>query len=273
MFDSHVHYDHESFHNDRNELLEKMHETGLNYCLNAAIGFDTNEKMMGVFEKYPWIYYAIGIHPNTVEINEEKDEQYKEKLLMWAQNEKVKAIGETGLDYFRLEQSGENALLIDIEKRRKRQKKWFRISLEIAEESGLPVVLHVRGDAHKDALQILDACRYDGMRGVIHCFNGSYDVANAYVERGFKIGIGGMITREGMEETREAVRKIPLKEILLETDSPFVRPVGMEGKRNTSESLKVICETVAKIKGVSEKDVEDVTEENAKRMFEISAQE
>ena len=269
MFDSHVHYDHKKFANGRMELLEKMHAQGLEYCLNAAIGFETNEKMIEEVGTYPWIYFAVGIHPNAVEMDSANDIVYKEKLLMWANTEKVKAIGETGLDYFRLEQFTEEDSQGMIEKKKERQKDWFRISLGLAKETGLPVVLHVRGDAHPYALQILDECRYNGMRGVIHCFQGNYHLAKEYIDRGFLVGIGGMITRDGMEELKEAVRQIPLEQILLETDSPFVRPKGMEGQKNTSESLSVICREVAKIKEIAEEEVEKTTRENAKKLFEV----
>lgn len=267
MFDSHVHYDHKRFDNGRDELLQKMHENGLEFCLNAAIGFDSNERMMKLFEKYPWIYFAVGIHPNAVEAGKENDERYSKQLSEWMKMERVKAIGETGLDYYRLEQAAENDATFDLGNGKERQKEWFRKLLSMAKESGLPLILHVRGDVHEEVFHILDECKFEGMRGVIHCFHGSFELANEYLKRGFLIGIGGMITRQGMDEFREAVKKIPLEQILLETDSPFVRPEGMEGKRNTSESLSVIAEEIARIKGEDIVYVKKVIFQNTKKMF------
>ncbi len=267
MFDSHVHYDHKRFDNGRDMLLEKMHAEGLNYCLNAAIGFESNEQMIKLLKKYPWIYFAVGIHPNAIEIDSENDEKYMKKLYEWTQDRQVKAIGETGLDYYRLEQMKASISEAELEKIKKRQKAWFRISLTLAKETGLPLVLHIRGGADKDAMLILDECYFEGMRGVVHCFHGNLEIAKEYLKRGFSFGIGGMITRDGMEGLQEAVKKIPIDKIVLETDSPFVRPMGMEGKRNTSESLGVIANMVVELKGMSAEDVERMTEENAKKLF------
>ena len=267
MFDSHAHYDHKRFDFGREELLEKMHEEGLEYCLNAAIGFESNEKMMKLLGKYPWVFFAVGIHPNAVEEDEENDEIYQEKLNLLTEHKQVRAIGETGLDYYRLEQ------VENIEQMKARQKKWFQISLKLAKEKNLPVVLHIRGDADKDALKILDTYGYEGMQGVVHCFTGGYDLAMEYIKRGFLIGIGGMITRDEMEELREAVKKLPMEKILLETDSPYVRPQGMAGKRNTSESLRVIVKKIAELTSMSESEIEKVTDENSKNMFKVLSDE
>ena len=270
MFDSHVHYDHKRFDRGRDELLQNMHENGLEFCLNAAIGFDSNERMMKLLEKYPWIYFAVGIHPNAVEESAENDDVYTESIYTWTKMERVKAIGETGLDYYRLEQFENQDPTIDLENKKERQKEWFRKSLSIAKDTGLPLVLHVRGEVHREALQILDTYKFEGMRGVVHCFHGDINLANEYIRRGFLIGIGGMVTRPGMEELKEAVKEIPLEKILLETDSPFVRPEGVQGKRNTSESLNVIAEEIARIKGEEDEQIGKRLSENAKIVFGIS---
>lgn len=267
MFDSHVHYDHKRFDCGREELLEQMHENGLEYCLNAAIGFASNESMIKLLGKYAWVFFAVGIHPNAVEISDENDQKYLEQLHKLAELEPVKAIGETGLDYYRFQQIADADLGTTIEELKERQKKWFCLSLELAKAHQLPLVLHVRGDAHQDALEILDKYGYEGMTGVLHCFSEDYDTAKEYLKRGFFLGIGGMITRAEMEGVRETVKNVPLEKLLLETDSPFVRPEGMTGKRNTSESLHIIAEKMGEIKGVSKEKIIDATRENAMRLF------
>ncbi len=262
MYDSHVHYDHKRFDCGRSELLNKMHVEGLEFCINAAIGFETNEVMLRALDRYDWIYYAMGLHPNCIEESDENDEFYEAEIRRLAGHPKVVAIGEAGLDYhsFKPDDDPERVARI-IE----RQKVWFRKLIRISIDMGLPLILHVR-NAYDDGLKILDEFSEE-KRGVIHCFASNTAVAKEYIKRGFLLGIGGKVTHEEEKELRECVRELPLECMLLETDSPYVMPTGGEGKRNTSENLGLIVKELARIKEVSEDEVVSVTEGNAKQIF------
>ena len=261
MYDSHVHYDHKRFDCGRRELLNKMHAEGLSYCINAAIGFETNADMIRALDRYDWIYYAMGLHPNCIEESDENDSFYEAEIRRLAAHPKVVAIGEAGLDYhrFNLEDDPEHVARI-IE----RQKVWFRKLIRISIDMNLLLILHVR-NAYEDGLKILDEFSKE-KGGVIHCFASNTAVAKEYIKRGFLLGIGGKVTHEEEVELRECVRELPLEYMLLETDSPYVMPAGGEGKRNTSENLGLIVKEIARIKGISEEEVVRVTEGNL-RLF------
>lgn len=277
--DSHVHYDHKKFDCGRDDLLRKMHNEGLVACVNPAIGFESNEQMFQRLSAYDWVYFAVGIHPNCVPPDDANDEFYEAGLREFAKRPRVVAVGETGLDYYR---AGMNPQ-IDVGTVIERQKVWFRKSIELAIEFDLPLILHIR-EAYEDALEILDEYASDWensrenapeipsklickKRGVAHCFGGDLELAQEFIKRGFLLGIGGRITYEQEEDLRRCVREVPMEYILLETDAPFVTPIGAAGKRNSSENLHLVANEIAKLKGVSVEDVFRVTKENAEKIF------
>lgn len=182
---------------------------------------------------------------------------------------KIVAVGETGLDFYRLTKNENNELDEISELKLERQYKWFRKQIELSIYKKLPLVLHVR-DAHQEALTVLKEYAEElpnQNAGVIHCFNGDLKFAYQYIDMGFYLGIGGLITDTKNQTLRNVVEKIPLEKIVLETDAPYVTPVGAEEKRNSSLNIPIIAQEIAKMKGVSVEEVENTTTSNAKELF------
>lgn len=250
IFESHAHYDAHQFDEDRDELLSSMQENGVGTIVNVGASWESIEEVGSLAEKYPFIYAALGLHPDEVgDLNEERFTILREKC----KSEKVVAIGEIGLDYYWDNESHEV------------QKEWFIRQLNLAKELGLPVIIHSR-DAAEDTLVIMKE-HAKGLRGVIHCFSYSKELALEYVKMGFHIGVGGVVTFRNGKKLKEVVREVPLERILLETDCPYLAPVPYRGKRNSSLYIPHIVETVAQLKGVAYEDVLAQTEQNAKDLF------
>ena len=198
------------------------------------------------------MYAAVGIHPDEVgDLNEERFEYLKSQ----AQKEKVVAIGEIGLDYYWDTEAH------DV------QKKWFIKQLDLARELDLPVIIHSR-DAAADTLEIVKEYG-KGLRGVIHCFSYSIELAREYVKMGFHIGIGGVVTFKNGKKLKEIATEIPLDRILLETDCPYLAPVPFRGKRNSSLYIPYIVEEIANLRGITCEEVVAKTEQNGKELFRI----
>lgn len=260
MFNTHEHLDHKRYNKNRKELIEQIHNTGVEYVVVPTISYETNFSMREKLNEYEWIYYAVGIHPARLNSVDFESAEIKEKLYSLAQESKTVAVGECGLDYCRVKDKYE----------RKRQESWFRYQIELAEKVDKPLVLHIR-DADKQGIKILKSY-HKHFNGVCHCFCSSYRWAKKYIELGFYLGIGGSITFEGKayDRLRKAVKKIPLEHIVLETDGPFLPPLGYEGRTNSSLSLPIIIEKIAEIKGVSPEIVADIVYTNAMKIFNIN---
>lgn len=167
-------------------------------------------------------------------------------------------MGEIGLDYYWDKE----------ESIQKKQRSWFRKQLELAEKTGLPVIIHSR-DAAEDTLAIMKEAYAKHITGVIHCFSYSAQLAEEYVRMGFYIGVGGVVTFKNAKKLKEVVSRIPLERILLETDCPYMAPEPYRGKRNSSLYLPYVVQKIAEIKGVSEQEVADITQQNAKSMYRL----
>lgn len=254
IFDSHAHYDDEAFTEDRDSLLDSLQEQGITAVMNVGASLGSTKTSITLAEAYDFIYAAAGVHPSETE---ELDEQSLLWLKEQCAHEKVLAVGEIGLDYYWPEPD------------RDLQKKWFERQLALAEEVGLPVIIHSR-DAAKDTLDIMQKMHAEKIGGVIHCFSYEKEMAKIYVDMGFYIGIGGVLTFKNARKTREVVESIPLERIVLETDSPYLAPVPNRGKRNDSRNLPYVVAEIAKIKNISEEEVMNVTMANAKRLYRIS---
>ena len=254
IFDSHAHYDDEAFTEDRDRLLNSLQEQGITAVMNVGASLGSTKTSIALAEAYDFIYAAAGVHPSETE---ELDEQSFLWLKEQCAHEKVLAVGEIGLDYYWPEPD------------RDLQKKWFERQLALAEEVGLPVIIHSR-DAAKDTLDIMQKMHAEKIGGVIHCFSYEKEMAKIYVDMGFYIGIGGVLTFKNARKTREVVESIPLERIVLETDSPYLAPVPNRGKRNDSRNLPYVVTEIAKIKNISEEEVMEVTMANAKRLYRIS---
>ncbi|TCL54266.1 TatD DNase family protein [Kineothrix alysoides] len=254
LFESHAHYDDEAFENDRGKLLESFKENDIEYVINIGASIRTTENTIALTKKYPFIYGAAGVHPSdTAELNEEKFAWLKEQCSL----PKIVAVGEIGLDYYWDEPD------------REIQKKWFDRQLQMAREVKLPIIIHSR-DAAKDTVDMMKAGRAEEAGGVIHCFSYTKETAREFLGMGFSFGIGGVITFNNAKKLREAVEYIPMENILLETDSPYLAPMPYRGKRNSSLYLPLIAEKIAEVKGISYEEVVEITSHNAKRLFQIS---
>ena len=256
LIDTHAHYDHKRFDCGRYSLLEEIISSGVGKVVNPAIAFDSNYVMRKFFDDCPWLYYAVGIHPNCLgEENAEQDTKWETELRELAEDSKTVAIGETGLDYYRVQDT----------EMRARQRVWFHKQLEIAREIKLPVILHIR-DADDEAVQILKEHPLQHS-GVVHCFGGDTARAAEYMDMGLFLGIGGRITYPQEEAVRNAVRQIPMEAILLETDSPYVKPKEAPGSRNTSLNLMDVVKAISDLKQLTYEEVITITTGNAERLF------
>lgn len=252
IFETHAHYDDQQFDEDRDEILNSMEEAGVGTIVNVSASYDSCQKAVHLAEKYPFVYAAVGIHPDEVGSLNENSFARMKKLF---DNKKVVAVGEIGLDYYWDNESHDL------------QKRWFIRQLEAARELDLPVLIHSR-DAAADTLEIMKE-HGKGLKGVIHCFSYSKEMAREYVKMGYYIGVGGVITFKNARKLKEVVEEIPLSSILLETDCPYLAPVPYRGKRNDSGYLCYVAQEIASIKGISYEQVVARTEENAKKMYRL----
>lgn len=253
IFETHAHYDDRRFDDDREELLQKIEESGIGRIINSGASVDSTKKTVELAEKYPNVYAAVGVHPTDAE---ELDETFLEWMKEKAAWEKTVAIGEIGLDYYWEKEPEVQA----------NQRYWFKRQLELAKEVDLPVIVHSR-DAAADTMQILKDVKEWNLKGVIHCYSYSKEMALEFIKMGYYIGVGGVITFKNAKKLVETVEAIPLERILLETDCPYMAPEPFRGKRNSSLYLPYVVQKIAEIKGVSTEEVERVTEANARALF------
>ena len=253
LFDSHAHYNDEKFSEDVYSLLALMPENNIGYIMNAASSTAEIPYILELCEKFPFMYASAGVHPHETEEMTDKDiEIIKEAV----KHEKVKAIGEIGLDYF-----------YDFSKKDV-QKKWFARQIDLARELSMPIIIHDR-DAHMDTMEILKEHKAWECGGVFHCYSGSVEMLRDVIEMGFYVAFGGSLTFKNSKRPKEAAAFAPMDRILLETDSPYLAPEPMRGKRNSSLYLRYVAELLAAIKGVSVSEIEKITTENAKKCFNI----
>lgn len=256
IFDSHAHYDDEAFDEDRNTLLSSFQKNGIGYVVNVTASLDSVEKTLALTEKYDFIYGSMGIHPNeTMDLTEEK----LKELEGFCHREKIVAVGEIGLDYYWDEPE------------RPMQKKWFMAQLEIAERTGLPVIIHSR-EAAKDTLDIMKECHGRLHGGIIHCFSYGVELAREYLSMGYYLGIGGVLTFKNSKKLKEVAEYAPLNRIVLETDCPYLAPVPFRGKRNDSTRLPYVVEALSEIKGISAEEIMRTTTRNAMDVYRINAE-
>ena len=252
IFETHAHYDDEQFDEDREQLLAGLQEAGIETVVNVGATLEGCLSTLRLAEQYPFIYAAVGVHPDEVgTLDEEKFSWLKEKL----SHEKVVAVGEIGLDYYWDQESHEV------------QKKWFLRQLEAAREAGLPVIIHSR-EAAADTLEMMKEYGQD-LKGIIHCYSYSVEHAREYVKMGYLLGIGGVVTFKNARKLKEVVEEIPLEALVLETDCPYLAPVPNRGKRNSSLNLPLIAEEIAAIKQISCEEVITQTRENARKLFGV----
>lgn len=252
IFDTHAHYEDEAFDADREEILRLLPAGGIGAVTDVASSVETTRKAVELAERFDCVYASVGAHPDSVsELSEESMDEFAE---IAEKHPKVRAVGEIGLDYHWCR---ENAEL---------QRKWFRRQLRLARELRLPVIIHSR-DAAQETFDILAEEKAEETGGVIHCYSGSAEMAEEYVRRGFYLGIGGVVTFKNARVIKEVVRRIPLTSLVLETDCPYMAPVPHRGERNSSLNLPFVVKAVCELKGLEREEVEDVTWNNAEKLY------
>ena len=258
IFETHAHYDDKAFEEDRESLLVGMKEQGVGLIVNIGAHLASSQASLALAEKYPFVYAAVGVHPDeTKELTEENFCRLEEM----ANHEKAVAIGEIGLDYYW------DSTPRDV------QRYWFERQLALALKYNLPVVIHSR-EAAADTLAVMKefyAASKGTLKGIIHCFSYGVELAEEYTKMGFLLGIGGVVTFKNGKKLKEVVQNTPLTQLVLETDCPYLAPEPNRGKRNDSGNLRYVAEGIAALKGVSAEEVIRVTEENARNLYRIRA--
>lgn len=251
IFDSHAHYDDERFDSDREELLTRIHQGGVEYIMTIGADLATSRAAITLAEQYDFIYCAVGVHPEQAG---EAPENYLEELRRMAAHPRCRAIGEIGLDYYWPENPAAEV-----------QKRIFEEQLQLAKELDLPVVIHDR-EAHADTLEIL---RKHRPRGVMHCYSGSAEMVREVAALGMYIGFTGAVTFKNARKAPEAAAAVPEELLLIETDCPYMAPVPYRGHRCDSGMLPAVAQCLADIRGVTAAEIIDLTCRNAKTLFGI----
>lgn len=253
LFDTHAHYNDEQFNEDRNELLNSMPENNVGLIMNPATKCDEFKEITEMCEKFDFIYGALGVHPEEVDTFNSKT---IEAIRAAAQHPKIKAIGEIGLDYYWVKDNKEL------------QRDVLGQQIDLARELNLPVIIHDR-EAHADTLEVLKEHKVWECGGVFHCYSGSAEMVPQILDWGMYIGFGGALTFKKAQRPVAAAAAVPLDRLVIETDSPYMAPVPMRGKRNSSLYVHYVAEKLAEIKGISKEEVEKITFENGKRLYNI----
>lgn len=255
MIDTHAHLNFKAFEKDCAQVIERSFNNGIKFIINVGSQLDTSRKAIELADKFKNLYVAVGLHPIHAADEVFDFEAYK-KL---AQNKKVVAIGETGLDYFHIKEKK----LLEL------QKEIFLSHIKLAKELDLPLVLHCRGSkeepnkAYQEMLGILK--KEKANKGVIHCFSANLDIAKEFLDMGFHVGFTGIATFA--KELESVICGIPSNKILTETDCPYLAPVPYRGKRCEPWHVKFTIEKIAQIKGLDFLEAEKQTEQNAINIF------
>ncbi len=251
IFETHAHYDDKAFDKDRDSVLKLLKKEKIEPVINVSSSTDSINRTLRLAHEYDHVYAALGIHPSDCGDITDDDIVRIGNLL---DDVKAVAVGEIGLDYH-YDEPGRDI-----------QKKWFVRQLELAIEKSLPVIIHSR-DAARDTFDILSAERFAPLKGIVHCYSYSLEMAREYVKMGYYIGVGGVVTFKNGRKLKEVVEMTPIDRIVTETDSPYMAPVPYRGRRNSSEYLPYVVEEIARIKGMSPKEVEEITWANAVKLF------
>ena len=252
LFDTHAHMDDRAFREDREALLSGLADKGVALVMNPGCSLESSRNAIALAEKYPFVYAAVGSHPDVAdEVNDTVLEEHRKLCKL---HDKVKAIGEIGIDYH----------YEDIP--RDLQLKAFRMQMELAREVGLPVIVHER-EAHEDGMAVVK--EFPDVTGVFHCYSGSAEMARQLVDKGWYIGFTGVLTFKNARKAVETAASIPIDRIVLETDCPYMAPEPFRGKRNDPGYLFRMAEKLAEIRGLPVEEIHAITVENGKRLYRI----
>tara|TARA_B100000787_G_scaffold147338_1_gene118255 strand:+ start:269 stop:1042 length:774 start_codon:yes stop_codon:yes gene_type:complete len=248
--DSHCHINFPELNEKIDQVLDNMKNHNISHALCVSVTLDKIDEILSLANKYSNIYASVGVHPDYEDI-EEPD---IDKLHRYSKEKKIVAIGETGLDYFRLKG--------DLSWQRER----FRTHIRAAIKSSLPLIIHTR-NAQEDTIKIMKEESAHSAAGVMHCFTESYEMAKQAIDLGFYISFSGIITFKNAESLRETVKKLPIENILIETDSPYLAPVPNRGKLNEPANVRYVAEKIAELKGMSVEEVAEITTNNFFTLF------
>ena len=251
LFDTHAHYDARQFDADRDQVLSALPAQGVELVVNPGCDLDSSRRAVGLARRYPFVYAAVGVHPEDCGNWTEGD---LAELRALAAQPKVVAIGEIGLDYYWKDNP------------RELQQRVFRSQLALARELDLPAVVHDR-EAHGDCMDIVR--EFPGVRGVFHCFSGSAEMACELLRLGWMISFTGVLTYKNARKAVEAAQAVPLDRIMIETDSPYMAPVPYRGQRNQSGYVAQVCTRLAELKGLDPEQCSRITLENGRNFFRI----
>lgn len=255
IFDTHAHYDDNAFQEDQQALLEQFANLGIGAVTDPGSTYESLDRIITLTQHYPWIYGALGIHPSECEnMTEEWLREIEEKMKL----PQMVSVGEIGLDYHWEEPQ------------RHKQQYWFRQQLRLARRIDRPVIIHSR-DAAEDTLRILREEGAGEVGGVIHCYSYSPQMAQSFLDLGFYVGVGGVVTFKNGKKLKETVRRIPLERIVLETDSPYMAPEPHRGERNSSLFLRYVVQTIAELKEIPAEEVVRQTWQNACRLYRLNS--
>ncbi len=252
IFDTHAHYDDTAFDADRDELLASLPENGIGCVVDVSSDPASCQRVLRLAGDWPFIYAAVGVIPGECGALKEEDIS---SIRDMSKGEKVLAIGEIGLDYHYDDPP------------RDVQKKWFIRQLQLARECNLPVIIHSR-DAAQDTLDIIREYGR-GLAGVMHCFSYGVEIAREYLKMGYFLGVGGVVTFKNSRKLKEVVEYMPIGQLVLETDCPYLAPVPFRGQRNSSLYLPYVVNAVSEIKNIPPEEIIAITEENARRLYRM----
>ena len=251
MFDTHSHLFETVFENDIEECILRAKNNNVLKCMLVGFSFETNVKAYNLAKLHPEFFYnSAGIHPSEVGSDLEGD---LNKLEEFINTHKVYAIGEIGLDYYWVKDNKEI------------QKAYFISQMNLAYKYNLPVIIHMR-DATMDTYEILK--EYKGkVRGIMHCYSGSYEMALRFIDLGFYISIGGPVTFKNAKEPKEVAKNIPLDKLLIETDCPYLAPTPYRGQRNETSYVALVLREIASLRNMDEAKLDEITTSNAYNIF------
>jgi len=264
LIDTHCHLNFKAFKNKTTKIINQAKKAGVKKFIVPGANLDSSQKAVELAQQYPQVYAAVGIHPHHAKKNFKKLglKKIKEKITGLAKNKKVVAIGECGLDYYQTKEKNIKKI----------QKEVFLIQIKIAHQLKLPLIIHNRQSSNS-LLKILShqplTIKYQ-LSGVLHCFQGNFNLLNWALSNNFYFGISGLITKDKL--IQQAVKKIPLKQLLIETDSPFLTPKNTSIKKsfpNTPKNVKIVAQWIAKLKNIQLTKTIEATTKNAIYLFKL----
>lgn len=253
MIDSHCHLEDDRFLGEVEQTLARMRAAGVDRCILAGSDAASNERVVALTEQYPCVYGVVGVHPHEAKFF---TEETLARMDAWLAHPRIVGVGEIGLDYY-YDHSPRDA-----------QREAMAAQLDYACRKGVPAVFHVR-DAHGDFTELLRARKDKLPQGVMHCYTGSLESAKVYLHMGLYISFSGSVTFKNAKNLQEVARYVPLDRLLVETDSPYLTPVPMRGKRNEPAYVRYVAEQVAALKGIPVDELAARATANTERLFKL----